>query len=165
MLFERILRAFHEQKLQYVVIGGVAVNLHGYARATGDLDVVVSFDDAEIQKFIGVVKSLNFVPRVPVKIEDFADAKKRDEWICHKNMKVFSVYNPKNPMEHIDVMVDHVVDFATLFKNRVVMHYGNIAVSVAGIADLITLKKHAGRGRDQTDIIALEAISRLKDEE
>lgn len=41
MLYERIFRAFHDHGLDYAVIGGIAVNLHGYMRATGDLDIII----------------------------------------------------------------------------------------------------------------------------
>lgn len=41
MLYERIFREFYNVGLQYAVIGGVAVNLHGYVRGTGDLDMVI----------------------------------------------------------------------------------------------------------------------------
>lgn len=164
MLFERIFKVLNESGVQYVVIGGIAVNLHGFARATGDLDIAISLTDTGIEKFIQAVKELQFVPRIPVKLEELANKKLRESWIHQKNMKVFSVYNPKNPMEHIDVIMEEVVDFGTLFKNRVVMGAKDISIPVAGIAELIRLKEHAGRDRDAIDIKALKQIQELKNE-
>jgi len=37
----RVIDAFNEARVEYVVVGGVAVNLHGLVRATEDLDVFV----------------------------------------------------------------------------------------------------------------------------
>lgn len=164
MLYENIFKALHLNQVEYVVIGGIAVNLHGFARATGDLDIVLSLTDKEISKFIRVAKEIGLVPRLPVKMEEFADAKKRKTWIKEKNMKVFSVYNPDNPMEHIDVMVDHVMDFKILYENRVIMKSHDLEIPVASIPNLIQLKRHAGRERDFIDIKALERIEELKRE-
>lgn len=164
MYFEKIFKILQQHNVRYVVIGGVAVNLHGFARATGDLDIAVSLTDAELRKFIAVTKELGLVPRVPVKIDDLADAKKRDEWICEKNMLVFSVYDPKDPMNQIDVMIQSPVDFEVLFRDRVTMKEGELEIPVVSIADLIVLKKYAGRQRDKIDIEALKAIQELKDE-
>lgn len=164
MLYETTFKTFEKRQLAYVIIGGIAVNLHGYSRVTGDLDIVISLKDEETQKFVRCCKELGLVPRVPVAIEDFADATKRESWIRDKNMKVFSVYNPKDPMEHIDVMTENFIDFETLYKNRIVMSEGKLNLSVAGIADIIQLKKISGRERDKIDIAALEKILELKNE-
>lgn len=161
MLYERIFRSLNKSGVQYVVIGGIAVNLHGAERATGDLDIAISLTGDDTAKFVSAVKELKLVPRVPVQIEDFADPQKRKEWIEQKNMKVFTVYNPRDPLEHIDIMIDHVVDFSTLYKNRVMMKLREIEIPVAGIPDLIVLKEAAGRGRDMIDVEALKKIQEL----
>lgn len=164
MMFEQIFRVLNESGVPYVVIGGIAVNLHGFARATGDLDIAISLTDTGIEKFIQAVKELQFVPKIPVKLEEFANKKLRESWIHQKNMKVFSVYNPKNPMENIDVIMEPVVTFETLFKNRVIMKTRDVSIPVAGIAELIQLKEDAGRDRDAIDIKALKRIQELKNE-
>ena len=164
MLYERFFRVLNAEKLNYLVAGGIAVNLHGFARATGDLDILISMTDEHVKKFVRAVKKLGLVPRIPVKIEDFADPKMRNEWARKKNMKVFSVYNPDNPMEHVDVMIHEVVDFDQAYENRVVMHARDLEIPVVGISDLVKMKKAAGRERDLIDIKALERLERIKDE-
>lgn len=161
MLYERIFRAFQENQLQYAVIGGVAVNLHGYLRATADLDVIITLTDEEISKFIDVVKTLGMVPRLPVKLEDFAKKELREEWITEKNMKVFSVYNPKDPIEHIDVKIEGYEDFGKILKNSVIMKIKDIEVKVVDIDDLIWLKEEAGRDRDKDDVRALNKLKEI----
>ena len=49
MIFERIFKSFQEQDIRYAVIGGIAVNLHGYNRLTGDLDIILSLDDETLR--------------------------------------------------------------------------------------------------------------------
>jgi len=70
MIFERIFRSFEDEKLEYVVIGGIAVNLHGYNRLTGDLDIIIALNDENINRFISVVNALGLNPRLPVKLQD-----------------------------------------------------------------------------------------------
>src|SRR5258705_368681 len=43
--FDRIVRAFARAKVRYAVAGGFAVGLHGYIRATQDMDFLVNEDD------------------------------------------------------------------------------------------------------------------------
>lgn len=144
--------------LKYAVIGGVAVNLHGYNRVTGDLDIVLLLTDEEISKFIKIVKQLGLVPRLPVKLEDFANKAKRMEWITEKNMKVFSVYHPEFPLEHIDVLIDGEDKIGALIKNSIPIKAGLVLVNLVHLDDLIQLKKEAARDRDLIDVKALEKI-------
>lgn len=164
-MFEKIFQCFNRHQVKYVIIGGVAVNLHGYFRATGDLDIAIALTDTELGKFIQCVKELGMKPRLPVALDDLADAEKRREWMEQKNMKVFSVYHPKDLADHIDVMIDQVVPFDQLYRNRVVMEDLGLPLPVASIADLITMKTHAGRGNDLQDIKALRKILELLDED
>jgi DNA polymerase II small subunit/DNA polymerase delta subunit B len=38
--FEKIFRSLNKAKVRYLVVGGVAVNIYGYPRFTGDLDIL-----------------------------------------------------------------------------------------------------------------------------
>ena len=44
-LFEEVFRALNKAKVKYVVIGGIAVVLHGYRRFTEDLDLMVYMEE------------------------------------------------------------------------------------------------------------------------
>ena len=161
MFFERLLKQLNTKKIRYLVIGGVAVNLHGFNRTTGDLDILISLDSVNIKKLIELIKSLKWKPRIPVKVEEFADIKMRKAWIKKKGMKVFSVYNPKKEFEHLDIMVENRINFESAYRNKKVLSTGTTKVPIISIKDLIKLKKIAGRERDIIDIKALMQIKRL----
>jgi len=161
MFYEKIFQTFAEVDLQFVVIGGVAVNLHGYSRATFDLDIVIPLTDQEIHKFIKAVRKLGFIPNIPVSIEDLASQQKRRQWIEQKNLIVFSVYNPKTPAEVVDVMIDVPLPIETLFQNSILIDFKSLKILVADIPSLIQLKKTSGRQRDKIDIKALRKIEEL----
>jgi hypothetical protein len=162
MFYEGVFKALNAARVKYLVAGGVAVNLHGFVRATADLDILISLDDENVKRFIGVAKKRAFKPRVPVKIEDFADPEKRKSWIQEKRMKVFSVYNPADEFEHIDVMIDVCIDFDHAFLRKKIINIGPMKVPVVGLKDLIKLKEAANRGRDLMDIAALKRLGELK---
>ncbi len=82
--------------MQYLVAGGVAVNLYGIERATADLDLVVLMEKRNLEKFVEAMGELGLKPKMPVILDDFVDAEKRKSWVTHKNMKVFSLYDPEN---------------------------------------------------------------------
>ncbi|MBI3308685.1 MAG: hypothetical protein HYZ79_04865 [Candidatus Melainabacteria bacterium] len=80
-------------------------------------------------------------------------------------MKVFSVYNPKNELEHIDVLLVYSLDFSEIYKRKVVYKVQEVEIPTISIPDLIKLKKEAGRKIDELDINVLTRILELEDEE
>jgi predicted nucleotidyltransferase len=136
--------------------------LHGYTRATNDLDIVILLSEDNIKKFVSVIKRLKYKPKIPVELEDFISEENRKSWIKGKNMKVFSIYNPDNEFEHIDVLVQYGLDFKEAYKNRVVYLIEDVKIPVVSIPDLIKLKEEANRTSDRNDILALRKIMRLK---
>lgn len=161
MFFERIFSEFQKRRIKYVVIGGVAVNLHGFQRATGDLDIVISYDKTNIKKLILMIKDLGLRPRISVSMDDLADADKRREWALEKNMKVFSVYNPRDVLECVDIMLDDYANFDEIYKRRKILSAGNLKISIIALDQLIKMKKEVGRERDKIDMAALQSIRKM----
>ncbi|MBU1356713.1 MAG: hypothetical protein KJ620_09115 [Candidatus Edwardsbacteria bacterium] len=164
MLYQKIIEKLNDEQVEYLVAGGIAVNLHGYIRATMDLDVLMMLDDVNTSKFIKIVKELGYKPKVPVTIDDFSDPAKRKEWISKKNMVVFSVYNPDNDMEHVDILLEDKIDFHKAYKRREIIKSGGLMINLISLDDLIRLKEIAGRERDKIDIKALQKIKELRNE-
>lgn len=162
MYYEEIFKTLATGRVKYLVIGGIAVNLHGFERPTGDLDILLSLKKIDLDKFIQIIKRIGWQPRAPVPLEDFADPKKRKSWIKEKGMKVFSIFNPKHPLEHIDIMIENYIDFEKAYKGREIITAKKIRIPVISIPDLIRLKKIAGRVRDKLDIEGLKEIERFR---
>ena len=40
IFYEAIIKEFQKQKVKYVLVGGIAVNLHGAMRSTADMDIL-----------------------------------------------------------------------------------------------------------------------------
>ncbi len=160
MIYLELLKALEEKQIRYVIVGGLAVILHGFARMSIDLDLAISLDTANLQRFLGLAKALGYRPRLPVAIEDFADPEKRKTWIEQKNMLVFSLIHGKRVQELVDIFVQDVVPFEELFARRAAVSFGTFHANVASIQDLKTMKRISGRPQDLQDIAALEDIER-----
>jgi predicted nucleotidyltransferase len=162
-LFEPIIERLNNSDVRYVVVGGVAVVLHGYARLTADLDLAVDLSTLEARKAIEALLSLGFRPTAPVDPHGFADPRVRAQWISEKQMKVFSMRDPENPMRIVDLFAENPVDFEELWVRSELVRLADSTVRVASIPDLIAMKRLAGRQQDFQDIEALEEILRRRE--
>jgi len=61
--YEDVLRALDAASIRFVLVGGVAVILHGVPRTTADLDLVIDLEEGNVRRFVGVMTQLGFVPR------------------------------------------------------------------------------------------------------
>lgn len=55
---KRVLAALHREHVRYVLVGAVAINLHGLARATQDIDLFVDVDAANIERLKKALRSV-----------------------------------------------------------------------------------------------------------
>jgi hypothetical protein len=153
-----MLRTLNDHEVRYVVVGGLAVVLHGHARLTADLDLAVDLAPAEARKAIGALLSAGLQPRLPVDATDFADPSTREIW-SRRNMRVFSMFDPDDPLREVDLFVKNPIDFAELWARASVVPLGSTHARIAAIEDLITMKREAARPVDLADIEALRIIA------
>ncbi len=146
-----------------MVVGGVATVLHGYARFTADVDLVIDLDPTEARKVLDVLTRLGLDPRAPVAAADFANPDIRADWVQTKNMQVFSMVDRHNPMRVVDLLVEHPVDFDELWAASKLVQLETTPVRIAGLAHLIELTRLAGRPQDLIDIEKLEEIRRTSE--
>jgi predicted nucleotidyltransferase len=162
VIYLELLKALEEKGIRYVVVGGVAVVLHGFVRATMDLDLIVSLEAGNTGKFLQLVKELGYRPKAPVPLEDFAKVEKRNEWVETKGMIVFSLHHSKRVQELVDVFVEEPIPFDNLYARRIQVPVEGCLISVASNQDLRTLKRAAGRPQDLEDVRALEELETRK---
>jgi len=156
----RVFRALEAAQVRYLVVGGVAVVLHGYPRFTADLDLVVALDADNARRALDALGTLGFQPRAPVPMAAFADLAQREIWVTEKDLVVFSLWTPAMPLMEIDLFVREPFPFDAAFARRVSIDLGDVNVSVASIDDVIELKRAVGRPKDLDDVRALEEIKK-----
>lgn len=144
--------------IRYIVVGGMAVNLHGVPRMTYDIDLLLDLEARNVERFIALVAGWGFKPKVPVRIEEFADPVKRSDWIASKNMKAFNLVNPAWAIREIDILIDTPVDYASAANGKQVVVIQGVPVPIVGIDDLIRMKEHTDRQQDAADIRSLKEL-------
>lgn len=156
--FDLIFAALERRQVRYLVVGGVAVVLHGYPRFTADLDLVIALDAPNVAAAMGALTALGYRPRAPVLAADFADPDKRRQWVRDKGLTVFSLWSDVHPATEVDLFVEEPFPFDEAYARRVSVSLGTCGISVASIADVIALKRNAGRPKDAEDIQKLTEI-------
>ena len=70
MFYLEVFRALEEHKVRYLLVGGLAMNLHGVPRMTMDIDLVIALDIKNLEGFIGAAVSLQLKPVLPIALSD-----------------------------------------------------------------------------------------------
>ena len=154
-----VVEALDNADVRFLVAGGVAVNLHGYARMTQDLDLVVELSPDNTQAAMRALARLGYRPKVPVSMESFADPTQRRDWIENKHMQVFSLFSETHPETTIDVFVTEPFAFDEEYQraDRYPIQSG-IDIRTVTPETLIAMKRIADRDRDRDDIQHLQWI-------
>jgi hypothetical protein len=155
---EAVLSALNAAGARYLVVGGVAVVLHGYLRTTADLDLVVQLQTENVLRAVRALGELGFRPRAPVQAEMFADPAARQSWLRDKGLTVFSLWSDRYRGLEVDLFVREPFDFDEVYARAVHATLDSTTAPVVSLPDLITLKQASGRPQDLADVQALRAL-------
>jgi len=156
MFLEKITKALNEYKVQFVLVGGYAVALHGAVRGTVDIDLVINLNRSSYKKAEDALHSIGLESRLPISADDVFTF--REEYIKNRNLIAWTFYNSKNPIENVDIII---TENATQLKS-VIKNINGAKIKVVAINDLIMMKKKSGRKQDLEDIKALEKLTSEK---
>ena len=160
---EAVVRALNEAGVRYLIVGGVAVNVHGYVRLTMDLDLVIQLRPENIVTAWEAMEKIGYRARIPVSAKEFADEKKRELWRREKGMLVLQFWSDEHRRTQVDVFVREPFDFDR--EHATAPHHEitpGVVARVVGWDTLIQMKKEAGRLKDLADLDMLEKIGKLK---
>jgi hypothetical protein len=136
------LTALDANHVDYMVVGGVALGIHGHVRYTRDLDVWYRGTERNAEKLIAALRDFGFqsLQAVPA------------EFCKPRAMLVLG----REPCKIELINFADGVDFDECFPNRVVVPLAGVDVSVIGIDDLRKNKKAVGRLQDLADLEHLD---------
>jgi len=161
MFYLDLFRELQKHEVQYLVVGGIAINLHGVERATMDVDLVLAMDEGNLQRFLRAATELELKPSLPVQLESLCDARQIDDWVREKHLIAFCLRPPSKTAPSIDIIVRPKVSFESMYQNRVEKVIGGVRFKLASIDDLIALKTGTGRNQDASDIVALNKVKQI----
>jgi predicted nucleotidyltransferase len=146
MRLVELVKALKKEKINYMIVGGYAVNFHGYSRNTVDIDLIIKFTLANLKKVERLLGEMGMVSRLP--IDAVSVFKFRDEYVKNRNLIAWNFYNENDPTDQVDILINHdVADFKT--EKFLV---GDLELKVISKEDLLKMKKKAGRDKDLLDI-------------
>ncbi|MBI4790352.1 MAG: hypothetical protein HY782_25245 [Chloroflexi bacterium] len=146
MDISKLLKSLNDQRVQYVVIGASAFPTHGYLRITADIDILIKPTRENAQR------TLNALERVGYDVSELTV----DEVLAKKIL--FRQY-----ILATDIHPSAIgATFDTVWRNRVKDEIEGVSTFVAGLDDLIKMKRAANRPKDREDLKVLRAIKRQK---
>jgi predicted nucleotidyltransferase len=150
-----ILRRLDAAGVEFVVIGGIAAIAHGSPQITRDLDIVFATNQANLDRLGRALQDLGATLRgVTEDVPFVPDAR------ALKRVRLLTLDTVEGPLD-IMVQPDGSKGYEQLLAGSIEAIVGGTAVRVAGIDDLIAMKKAAGRPKDRIYVEELEAIKRL----
>ncbi|MFA7239168.1 MAG: hypothetical protein WC091_03585 [Sulfuricellaceae bacterium] len=124
-----IIKILADANIEYVVVGGLAVALHGYQRVTMDVDVVVAMNRENVQKLIACAKAADMRPVIPVSIDSLAQPELIEQWHNEKGMLAFGLRGTETMATVMDVLVKSVVPFSDLLRDATIVEVGVLNLS------------------------------------
>ena len=139
--------------VRFVVIGGHAVAAHGYERATRDIDIVFSTDQASCERFAQLLVGLD--ARVRIADLPAPGGAITGEWLAGGGHFVFSTTH--GLLDALTWIAG--LDYAALQSRALTADLADgTEIVVCGYDDLVMMKRIADRPRDREDLRELELL-------
>jgi hypothetical protein len=138
--FREFIAALNANKVNYILIGGYSVIIHGYSRTTGDMDIWVERSSENYQKLKKAFAQFG-MPVFDMTESNFLD---------HPSWDVFTFGRPPSS---IDIMVKAKgLDFDTCFKQSMLYEEDGLHIRTIAYQDLLKAKSATGRAKDINDL-------------
>ncbi|MBA3301059.1 MAG: hypothetical protein H0T15_04250 [Thermoleophilaceae bacterium] len=132
--------------VDFVVIGGVAVYMHGYERATKDLDITYAKDPANLEALGAVLVELDAeLKGAPAGLPFVPDAR------ALRQVEILTLRTSRGDLDLL-ASPSGAPSYSTLKRRAVLQDAPGVAYRVCSFEDLMSMKRAAGRLRDLADI-------------
>jgi hypothetical protein len=136
--FNAFLRLLDAHAVEYLLVGGYAVAVHGYPRATADLDIWVAVSAENATRVVTVLSAFGF-DTAELSADLFLDPD--------------SLVRLGRPPFQIELMTSiDGVEFDECARRALRIDIDGVPVPVIGLADLRANKRAAGRYKDLADL-------------
>ncbi len=154
---EPILRLLAEKGVEYVVIGGVAVNGHGVIRATKDLNICPGPSRENLERLASLLRELE---AVQLGMEDFHpdelpfDPRSVDDLGLGGNFRLSTTLGILDVMQWVSGIPGDLA-YPTLIADALLVELAEVDVPICSLAHLRAMKRAAGRPQDLQDLADL----------
>ena len=139
--YRDVLDRLERESLRYVVLSGVAVVLHGYARPIADLDIAIDPAPEEAARALHALTRAGFVPSLPLPLS---------------MLSVLRMFDPAG--REVDVFARYHIPFNDLWAGSERRGVGGGVARVVSLEHLLRVKRINGRPHDLLDIAGLLAL-------
>ena len=153
---EPMLTVLEKHDVEFIVVGGYAVNVHGVVRSTKDLDICPEPSEENLTKLAAALRELEAFLFVEAEATD-PDALPFE--IDAKWLQAGTNFTFGSKFGRVDVMqqLDGVDGYSELERNAVLRDFQGHEVRFSGYEQLIAMKKATGRAQDKIDLEDLKA--------
>lgn len=154
-----LITALARHGVEYLVIGGVAIQMHGHRRTTMDLDVVPEPSQENLARLGAVLAELEARPREAGPGE--AEIPVGDP----ERLAIAAIVPPlmtRHGQIHILKEPKGAHGFEEMRERALVVEIDGAEVAIVSLDDLIRMKKAAGRPADLDDVAALTEIEKQR---
>lgn len=145
-----VLDAFNQSNVEYLVVGGYAVNFHGFNRTTGDIDLWIKPDNNNKLKIIHAFKLLHIEQSV------------LNELLAMDFTKHIFFSDGEPPYKIDFFTYVYGVEFNEAYEQKIVSELDRLYVPFINFHHLVITKFNTGRPQDKIDIDELQKIHALK---
>ena len=148
-----LFRALAAHGVEYVTVGGIAVQAHGGQRVTQDLDVAVATSSENMDKLAAALMELDARVLGP-------DGRRSSAPPSAVLLGSSDQWHLVSPHGRLDVLTlpGHLGSFAKLRERAHDIPLGELTVPIAHREDLLKMKRAAGRPQDLADVRLLESL-------
>ena len=154
---ETIVSALNKGEAKYLIVGGLAVNAHGFVRLTRDVDIVLQLDPDNVNKGLNALLNIGYQMSIPARPQDFANPETRKDWRQSKGMITLKLWSDEHQRTPVDIFVYEPFDFAKEFATALTVEVcPSLLARVVSLETLLRMKRDAGRAQDLIDIEELQ---------
>ncbi|MBK7904593.1 MAG: hypothetical protein IPJ97_17975 [Proteobacteria bacterium] len=146
--FLSLFAVINAAQVPYVVVGGLAMLLHGIDRVTGNIDLVIDLAPGPSTDLVTTLINAGYRSFAPVDPALLANEAIREQWRLERGMEVFSLWDSTNRRPTVDVLLACPIPFTKLLNDSVIVTLGAVQIRVASVAHLMDMKQQTARPRD-----------------
>jgi hypothetical protein len=156
-----ILEALLDHDVEFLVVGGVAAQIHGNPRMTLDLDVIPNPAEVNMERLAAALRDMEATASeesgraLPLDLSNPTSLAIGDYSLLTKHGRLDLLNGPRPDLKR----------YRRLESASIEANHGDLEVLAVGLDDLIAMKRKAGRAKDLEDIAALTTLERLMRED
>jgi hypothetical protein len=158
MEYIKFFEELNTHNINYLVCGGLAVNIYGIPRMAEDIDILLEFTESNLNNFDNCVEQLMLQNSTPISLKTFLNKDEREKANLEKNLIAYSHYSSQSGYMNLDVLLDVPLTFELMWQNKTTKTVKGTNINIVGTRHLKELKKYANGSQDKNSVILFSKL-------